>query len=323
MPYSLIQRQEIRLMANTQRKQHVPIFVGSTYEDLKEYRRAVRDALHRLETIVRGMEYFGSKPGKPVEECLKTVRSCKVYIGIFAMRYGSIPENHRISMTHLEYEEAQRIELPSLIYLIDEKNQPIIPAYVETGEGAQKLASLKDKLRNEHIVSLFTSPEDLALKILQDIPPVLEEIGAEIEGELEIEKPENSLEILKRFLLLPKRLSGKEVIIEFDNDSEYGDGFHSASADHCDALDLEAGATLYDYLKIKDHNDHWYIYAEGELAEKILRIPKGSIVKARAITIYGVEREVRMSFDLERDYEFKNELRGLLLKEILKVNRKM
>lgn len=46
-------------------KQHVPVFVGSTYEDLKEYRSAARDALHRIETIVRGMEYFGSKPGTP------------------------------------------------------------------------------------------------------------------------------------------------------------------------------------------------------------------------------------------------------------------
>ena len=44
-------------------KQHVPVFVGSTFEDLKDYRTAVREALHRLETIVKGMEYFGSKPG--------------------------------------------------------------------------------------------------------------------------------------------------------------------------------------------------------------------------------------------------------------------
>ena len=48
-------------------KQHVPVFVGSTFEDLKDYRRSVRDALTQLETIVRGMEYFGSKPGSPIK----------------------------------------------------------------------------------------------------------------------------------------------------------------------------------------------------------------------------------------------------------------
>ena len=60
-------------------KQHVRIFVGSTFEDLKDYRRAVRHSLGQLETIVRGMEYFGSKPRSPVEECLAAVRSCTVY----------------------------------------------------------------------------------------------------------------------------------------------------------------------------------------------------------------------------------------------------
>ena len=98
-----------------QPKQHVPIFVGSTYEDLIEYRHAVGDALHRLETIVRGMEYFGSKPGSPKEECLKAVRSCRLYIGIFAMRYGSIDEQSGKSMTHLEFDEAEKLELPSLM----------------------------------------------------------------------------------------------------------------------------------------------------------------------------------------------------------------
>ena len=103
-------------------KQYIPIFVGSTFTDLQPYRQAVRDSLVQLETIVRGMEYFGSKPGSPVEECLHVVRSCKVYVGIFGMRYGSIPDGYERSMTHLEYDEAQKSELPSLIYIVDEEN---------------------------------------------------------------------------------------------------------------------------------------------------------------------------------------------------------
>src|SRR5271154_6790537 len=95
-----------------------PVFVGSTFLDLKLYREAVRQALHRLEAAVRGMEYFGSLPHTPKEECLRVVRSCRVYIGIFAMRYGSVDIASGKSLTHLEYEEAQRIHLPSLIYLI-------------------------------------------------------------------------------------------------------------------------------------------------------------------------------------------------------------
>ena len=143
------------------RKPYVPIFVGSTFSDMQMYRRAVRDALAQLETVVRGMEQFGSKPGSPVDECLQVVRSCQVYVGLFGMRYGSVPDGHTKSMTHLEYEQAQAIKLPSLIYLIDEDNQPVLPKDVEFGPGADKLRSLKETLKRQHTVSFFTTPESL------------------------------------------------------------------------------------------------------------------------------------------------------------------
>ena len=85
-------------------------------------------------------------PGRPVDECLRVVGSCQVYLGLFAMRYSSIPDGYDRSMTHLEYDEAQRLELPSLIYIIDEENQPILPKHVETGPGAEKLRELKERL---------------------------------------------------------------------------------------------------------------------------------------------------------------------------------
>lgn len=108
-----------------------PVFVGSTFHDLQPYRVAVRQGLHELETVVRGMEYFGSLPETPKEECLRIVRSCRAYVGVFAMRYGSIDGPTGKSLTHLEYEEAQRIHLPSLIYLLDEERQPVLPSHIE------------------------------------------------------------------------------------------------------------------------------------------------------------------------------------------------
>lgn len=162
-------------MAKATDKQFVPVFVGSTYQDLQEYRASVREAIHRLEAIVRGMEYFGAKPGSPKDECLKVVQSCKVYVGIFAMRYGSIDEETEKSLTHLEYEEACRLKLPILIYLIDEENQPILPKFVEVGENAEKLKALKVELKRKHIVNFFSTPEDLANRISQDLPTILGE----------------------------------------------------------------------------------------------------------------------------------------------------
>lgn len=162
-------------------KQFIQVFVSSTYKDLEDHRKVVLETLHQLETTVRGMEYFGSKPGSTKEECLKAVRSCNVYIGIFGMRYGSIDEETGKSLTHLEYEEAKQLGLPRLIYLIDEKRQPILPIYIDTGENAEKLQALKTELKKETMLSRFTTPEDLAKRIALNLPRLLEDMGAEIQ----------------------------------------------------------------------------------------------------------------------------------------------
>lgn len=162
-----------------------PVFVGSTFLDLQPYREAVRQVLHQLEAVVRGMEYFGSLPDTPKNECLRIVRSCRAYVGIFAMRYGSIDPATGKSLTQLEYEEAQRVRLPSLIYLLDEERQPVLPRYVETGVGAEKLVAFKASLRQCHVVSLFTSPEDLAGRVTRDLPALAARSGFEVrQGEL-------------------------------------------------------------------------------------------------------------------------------------------
>lgn len=164
---------------------NVPVFVGSTFVDLQPYRDAVREALHRLEAVVRGMEYFGALPETPKEECLRIVESCKFYIGIFAMRYGSTDAETGKSLTQLEYEKAQELRLPSLIYLIDEDRQPVLPRHIEFGTNAEKLQALKQTLKSRHVVSFFTTPEDLAVRVSQDLPQLVRRAGTPVKtGEL-------------------------------------------------------------------------------------------------------------------------------------------
>jgi Domain of unknown function (DUF4062) len=156
------------------------VFVGSTFEDLQLYRFAVMDALHKLEVAVVGMEYLGSQPEAPLDTCITAVGKCQAYIGIFAMRYGSIDPLSGQSITHLEYEEAQRLELPSLIYLLDEDRQAILPKYVDTGASAAHLSDLKNNLKKHHVVSYFTTPDDLAKRIVLDVPSLAQRVGAEV-----------------------------------------------------------------------------------------------------------------------------------------------
>jgi hypothetical protein len=293
-----------------EKKPYVPVFVGSTFADLQLYRRAVRDALAQLEAIVRGMEHFGSKPGRPVDECLRVVGSCQVYIGIFAMRYGSIPDGYDRSMTHLEYDEAQRLELPSLIYIIDEENQPILPKNVETGPGAEKLRELKEQLRKRHVVSFFTTPEDLRAHILHDVPELLRGMGAEISGDLELPEAPSDAEVLQQFEKLPKLFAGEQVTIEFVNNGDC----RSAFAEECTALGLEIGASVVARAKLST-GDHFSIFGERDVALALCMLPKKVSVHARAVTAFGVYKRVDWTDDgpvLTPEIET-----GLIIKEII------
>ncbi|MGJ0492785.1 DUF4062 domain-containing protein [Methylobacter sp.] len=267
-----------------QPKQNVPIFVSSTYEDLIEYRSAAKETLHRLETIVRGMEYFGSKPGSPKEECLKAVRSCHVYIGIFAMRYGSVDEESGKSMTHLEYEEATKLGLPSLIYLIDEQTQPVLPKFVETGDKAESLKALKEELMKKYMVSFFTTPEDLAKKITQDLPPILQGIGVIVADEevttIAIEDTKN---ILNLFHARPRKHSGKEIIIE----AEIQNGLSGLGQNECEAF----GLTIGDAIKRKVNSDvlgkSKELIAVSDVADWLENVPTSTKARLKIRLIFG------------------------------------
>lgn len=294
-----------------EKKTFLPIFVGSTFTDLGNYRRAVTEALAQLETIVRGMEHFGSKPGSPVEECLNVVRSCSIYIGLFGMRYGSIPEGHDKSMTHLEYNEAQSRDLPSLIYIIDEDNQPLLPKYVETGHGAKKLKEFKELLKKKHVVCFYTTPEDLRSKVLHDVPEVLKKIGADVTGDIGLPETDSDNEILMQFQLLPKIYSGRELTVEFTNKGD----FESALPDACKALGLEPGASIYSSVNLKTGHE-FLVFGERDIAIALSKLKKDENVVVTANTAFGSYN--RVDWMDEGPYLTPEVETGLIVKKILK-----
>jgi hypothetical protein len=154
------------------------VFLGSTFVDLERHRALVRDAITRLEHNSKAMEFFGALPETPKEECLRLVRSANVYVGVFGMRYGHIDQTAGKSLTHLEYEEAQAIYLPSLIYVMDEEMHHVLPKNVDVGASADMLRSLKQQLKARHVVNFFSSPEDLASRVTQDLVRLLGAIAA-------------------------------------------------------------------------------------------------------------------------------------------------
>ncbi len=145
------------------------VFVSSTSIDLSQERSVLANALHQLSTSqFNGMEHFGSRPETPKEVCLKEVASSDVYVGIFAERYGYVDADTGLSMTELEYRQARERNLPCLIYI--KAFDLTDPAQIGTTDADRdKLTALKAELKRAHVVSSFTTADNLATKVVIDL----------------------------------------------------------------------------------------------------------------------------------------------------------
>jgi hypothetical protein len=148
-------------------------YLGSTYSDLGEHRDAAIAAMrefakHGKESYV-DYDFFDpntlAQTGvSHLEACLPNVKESSYFVLILGWRYGYIPEGSEKSIVELEYEAAIENAVPRFCFLIDDK-YPIPPKYIETGEGADKLKRLKARVQEEHLVSRFSTPTDLAREL--------------------------------------------------------------------------------------------------------------------------------------------------------------
>lgn len=148
---------------------HKRVFVSSTFFDLSKYRESVRVAIRQIGAIDVSMEFFGARDERPKEECLRLIKNeSDIFIGIYAYRYGFVPEGDEVSITVSEYEEATSSGLPRLIYILDDTT-PWVPALIDSGRAAEQLKAFKDKLKANHICAFFSNQDELAAKVAADL----------------------------------------------------------------------------------------------------------------------------------------------------------
>ncbi len=144
------------------------IFLSSTYVDLIEYRRAAAEALERLGQQVERMEIFGARPVEPSDACLSEIENCDLFVGIYAHRYGHIPDGSTVSITEAEFRHARKHNKPIFCFVV-EGHHPWPPEMIESEPGRTKLIALKAEISSSLVRDTFTTPEDLAYKIATSV----------------------------------------------------------------------------------------------------------------------------------------------------------
>jgi hypothetical protein len=140
------------------------VFLSSTYEDLIEYRLKAANAIERLGQQGVRMEVFGARPAQATEACFNEIESSDAVIGIYAHRYGYIPDGSEVSITEQEFDFAQAKHKATFCFLVDE-DFPWSPRFFEHEPGLSKLRAFKDKISSTVVRDVFATPDDLAYKV--------------------------------------------------------------------------------------------------------------------------------------------------------------
>lgn len=138
------------------------IYVSSTFQDLREHRARVSEALRKLGHTDVAMEHYVAESRRPLARCLADVRASDLYVGIFAGRYGYVPPGSERSITEHEFREAERSGRPLLCFLSGDAHDD------------ERLAALKREIEERYLIARFESPDELATEVAVAVTRTLE-----------------------------------------------------------------------------------------------------------------------------------------------------
>lgn len=140
------------------------VFLSSTFEDMKEYRKAIIDRIIKRRMVPICMENWGANANKVTSVITDEVKKADIYLGIFGTRYGYVDENTNMSMTEIEYREALASNKPILVYIAKNAKDDIT-----TGDNSQKMLELLTGIEKERIVYYFNSIDQLGEQVFADL----------------------------------------------------------------------------------------------------------------------------------------------------------
>ena len=74
------------------------------------------------------MEIFGARPLEPSEACIDEINKCSIFVGIYAHRYGFIPNGASASITEMEFDRArnQSRQIAAIVFWLSSAAAPLM-----------------------------------------------------------------------------------------------------------------------------------------------------------------------------------------------------
>ena len=138
------------------------VFISSTFTGLKDYRSEIINSNRRPSLHDMSMENFDARDESPLTECQKLIGESDIIVGIYAHRYGFVPQNQERSITVLEYDHAITSQKSCFLYTVDE-NHPCPPNLIDNLRN--NIDKFKNSIRN---LKLFQTNEESIQELESD-----------------------------------------------------------------------------------------------------------------------------------------------------------
>jgi len=143
------------------------VFVSSTYQDLKDERIEVIQALLELDCIPVGMEYFPAADESQWEFIKKLIDESDYYVVIVGGKYGSM-DNSGKSYTQKEYEYALEKGIPIISFVHADTESLPSSKTEKDGEKLEKLRLFKELVQKK-LCKFWRTPHDLGAVVSRSI----------------------------------------------------------------------------------------------------------------------------------------------------------
>ena len=173
------------------------VMVSSTFIDLKGHREALINAIHQNKLHANVMENDSAKLVDVIESSLQMVCDSAAYIGIISLKYGQTPPCRRrnpdgLSITELEFNEAQRMGRPILLFIMGEDHDVKKRDIEQDAANLAKLNAFRERAKQwsaessvNRVYAVFNSLDEFKEKIR----PSLAELHRHLDFQATHDKP--------------------------------------------------------------------------------------------------------------------------------------
>jgi hypothetical protein len=166
------------------------------------------------------MEVFGARPSEATDVCFQEIEESDALVGIYAHRYGYVPQGAASSITEQEFDFAREKAKQPFCFMVAD-DCPWLPRHIEGEPGRSKLAAFKARIRESFVTDVFSSPEDLAYKLAASLGRFL--VTRKVKEGLEkissgdkVSTPRGRSQVARRAARLQPLMQGARILLVND-----------------------------------------------------------------------------------------------------------